>query len=80
MPPGTEAVRCTSCPTHCPQAVRQCVARVALPTAPMQCGTGLQEFRSLGSDRLGGPAHCRGSTTTPPLGGVVVHCRSSSAH
>ena len=34
LPPGSEAVHCRSCAAHCPQAVRRCIARVALPTAP----------------------------------------------
>ena len=34
LPPGSEAVRCRNCTVPCPQAVRQCVAGVALPTAP----------------------------------------------
>ena len=46
MPPGSEAVHCRSCTVHCPQAVRQCIAGVALPTAPGQCGGALQEFHS----------------------------------
>ena len=44
LPPGSEAVRCKSSTTHCPQAARQCIAGVPLPTAPRQCGSALQEF------------------------------------
>ena len=33
LPPGSEVVHCRSCTTHCPQAVRQCIAGVPLPTA-----------------------------------------------
>ena len=33
-PPGGVAVHCRSCTAQCPEAVRQCVARVPLPTAP----------------------------------------------
>ena len=33
LPPGSEVVHCRSCTTHCPQAVGQCIAGVALPTA-----------------------------------------------
>ena len=36
LPPGSEAVHCTSCTANCPQAVRQCFAGVAQPTAPRQ--------------------------------------------
>ena len=33
-PPGSEAVHCRSCTARCPQAVGQCIAGVALSTAP----------------------------------------------
>ena len=36
LPPGSEAAHCKSSTAHCPQAVRQCIAEVALPTAPGQ--------------------------------------------
>ena len=52
MPPGGEAVHCKSHTTWCLHAVRQCIAQVPLPTAPSECGTALQDFGSLGSDRL----------------------------
>ena len=35
-PQGSEAVHCRSCTAYCPRAVRQCIAGVALPTAPRQ--------------------------------------------
>ena len=38
------AVHSRSSTAHCPQAVRQCIAGVALPTASRQCGSALQEF------------------------------------
>ena len=44
LPPGSEAVRCRSTTAHCPQAVRQCIARVPLTTARRQRGSALQEF------------------------------------
>ena len=44
LPPGSVAVHCRSCTAHCPQAVRQCIAGVPLPTAPRQCGSALQEL------------------------------------
>ena len=44
LPEGSEAVHCRSCNAHCPQAVRQCMAGVALPTAPRQWGRALQEL------------------------------------
>ena len=36
LPPGSEAVHCKSSTARCPEAVRQCIAGVALPTAPGQ--------------------------------------------
>ena len=36
LPPGSEIGHCRSCAAPCPQAVRQCIAGVALPTAPGQ--------------------------------------------
>ena len=36
LPSGSEAVHCKSCTAYCPRAVRQCIAGVALPTAPRQ--------------------------------------------
>ena len=33
-----------SCTAHCPQAVGQCIAGVALSTAPRQWGSALQEL------------------------------------
>ena len=36
LPPGSEVVYCGRSTAHCPQAVRQCIAGVALPTAPRQ--------------------------------------------
>ena len=35
-PPGGVVVRYTSCTAHTPLAVRQCIARLPLPTAPKQ--------------------------------------------
>ena len=46
---------------HCPQAVRQSIAGAALPTAPRQCGSGLQEWHCPlppGSEAV----HCRSCT------------------
>ena len=34
--------QCRSSTAHCPQAVWQCIAGAALPTAPRQCGSALQ--------------------------------------
>ena len=42
LPAGSEAVHCSSSSPHCPQAVRQWIAGVPLPTG--QCGSALQEF------------------------------------
>ena len=64
LPPGSGAVHCRSWTAHCPKAVRQCVAGVALPTAPRQSGSALQEFDCplpQGSEAV----HCRSCT---------VHC------
>ena len=36
QPPDGVAVHCRTCTAHCPQAVRQCIVGVALPTAPRQ--------------------------------------------
>ena len=80
---------CNCSTAHRPQAVWHCIVGVALPTAPRHCGSALQEFRSLGSDRLLGRTprppswwalalqefHC-----PPPPGRVAVHCTSSTAH
>ena len=65
LPPSSGAVRCRSSTAHCPQAVRQCIARVALPAAPRQWGSALQELE----------LHC----PLPP-GSEAVHCRSCTAH
>ena len=65
LPPGSEAVHCRSSTAHCPQAVRQCIAGVALPTAPRQCGSVLQELHcplTQGSEAV----HYRGCTVRCP--------------
>ena len=36
LPPGSGAVHCRRSTAHCPQAVRQCIAGVALPAPPRQ--------------------------------------------
>ena len=66
--PSREAVHCNSSTAHCPrqrdsalhefQAVRCCLAGMALPIVPRQGGS--QELRFLGSDRL------LGRTPPPP--------------
>ena len=43
-PPGGVAVHCRSSTTQCPQALWQCIAGVALPTTPKQCGSALQHL------------------------------------
>ena len=56
LPLGSEVVQCRSCTAHCPEAmhcrictaycpraVRHCIAGVAVPTAPRQWGSALQE-------------------------------------
>ena len=79
LPPGNEAVHCRSCGVHCPQAVRQCIAGVALPTAPKQWGSALQEFHCPvppGSEVV----HCRSCSVHCPQGNEAVRCRSCTAH
>ena len=36
-------MHCRSCTADCPQAMRPCIAGVALPTAPRQWGSALKE-------------------------------------
>ena len=65
LPPGSEAVHCRRSTAHCPRAVRQCIARVALPAAPRQWGSALQEFHCPvppGSEAV----RCRSSTAHCP--------------
>ena len=65
LPPGSEAVRSRSSTAHCPrEAVRQCIAGIALPTTPRPWGTVSQEFHyplPLGSETVycsSCTAHC----------------------
>ena len=64
LPQGSEAVYSRSSTAHCPEALRQCIAEVALPTAPRQWGSALRK------------AHC----PLPPGSGAVycriscAHC------
>ena len=54
-------MHCRSSTAHCPGAVRQCIAGVALPTAPRQWGSALQELHCPlphGSEAV----HCRSCT------------------
>ena len=58
-------MHCRSCTVHCPQAVRQCIAGVALPTAPRQWGNALRELHCPlppGSEAV----HCRSCTAYCP--------------
>ena len=43
MPRGSEALQCKSSTAHCPQAERQCIVGVQLPSAPKQCSDALKE-------------------------------------
>ena len=62
---GSEAVHCRGCTVRCPKAVRQCIARVPLPTAPRQRGSVLQELHCpLLWDTEA--VHCRSSTAHCP--------------
>ena len=64
LPLGNAAVYCRSCTAHCPHAVRQFIAGIALPTAPGQCGNVLHELHCPlppGSEAV----HCKSCT---------VHC------
>ena len=63
--PGSAAVDCRSGTAHCPQAARQWIAGVALPTAPSQWGRALQELHCPlppGSEAV----HCRSCTAHCP--------------
>ena len=63
--PGSMAVHCTKSTAHCPQAVRQCIARSPLPTAPRQYRSALHEVHCPlppGSMAV----HCRNSTACCP--------------
>ena len=65
LTPGNVALHCRSCTAHCPQAVRQCIAGVAAPTAPRQWGRALQELHCplpQGSEAV----HCKSSTAHCP--------------
>ena len=65
MPPGSVAGHCKSCSAHCPQAVKQCITGVALPTAPGQCGSASQELHcQLPPGSVAG--HCRNCTAHCP--------------
>ena len=44
-PPASGATHCRSSTAHCPHAVRQCIARIPLPTTPRHCGGALQEVQ-----------------------------------
>ena len=66
LPAGSEAVYCRGSTAHCPQAMRQCNAGFALPTAPRQRSSALQQKRDL---------HC----PLPP-GSEAVFNRSCTAH
>ena len=65
-------MHCRSSTAPCPQAVRQCSAGVALPTAPRQCGSALQELHC--PPPPGPGAVCCRSTTAhcPRQGGSVL--------
>ena len=54
LPPDSVVVQSRSSTAHCPQAVRQCIAGVPLPTAPVrQCVAGNEAVRCRSST-----AHC----------------------
>ena len=62
---GSDAVRCRSPTAHWPQALWLCMTVIALPTAPKQCGTALQEFyRPLPPGSVA--VYCKGSTAHRP--------------
>ena len=65
-------MHCRSSTAHYPQVGRQCVAGIRLPTAPTQCGSALQEFRFLGSDRLLGRIPRPPSWWGPHIAGVPL--------
>ena len=87
-------MHCQRCTTHYPQAVWQCIAGDALPTAHKHCSSALQKVHCPlppGSEAV----HCTSSTAHYPQAvwqctqefhcplrpsSVAVHCRTSSAH
>ena len=77
MPPSSVVVHCKSCTAHCPQAARQCIAGVALPTAPKQCGIALQEFDCPLSP---GTEVVRCSSSAAHSLQAVRHCPLPTAH
>ena len=86
-PPSGVAVHCKNCTAHFPQAVRQCVARIALPTAPGRCGSALQELHvplPPGSQAVycswGDGESCPGSGRCPKSGPPAMHCHTAWAH
>ena len=87
--PRQVAVYCRTGTSQCPRVVRQCIAGVEPPNAPMQYDSPSQKSRSLGTYRLLGrtprpprrwACALQEFPRPPPPGGVAVHCRSSYAH
>ena len=75
-PPLREARYCRSCTAHCPQAVGQSIAGVALPTAPRQWGSALQELHCP-LPPSSGAVYCRRSTAHCPQ--AVRQCIAEAA-
>ena len=76
MPLGSEAVHCRRSTTHCPLAVRQYIAKVALPAVPPPRGSALQELHYPLPQAL---RHCIVGLSLPPSN-EAVYCRSCTAH
>ena len=79
LPQGSGAVQCRSCAAHRPQAVPQCVAGVALPTAPgagRRCIAGVPMPTA---PRQWGSALQEVRCPLPPCV-EAVHCGSFTAH
>ena len=75
-PPGNGVVYCRSCTARRPQALRQCSAIVALPTAPGQCGSVWDEFHC---SLPPGCAALYWRSCTAPLPGGSGRCNSCDA-
>ena len=81
MPQGSDAVYCRRSTAVCPQAVRQCIARVSLPAAPTHWESALKELNCPlppGNEAV----YCRRSTAHCPqaLGQCIAGGPLPTAH
>ena len=78
LPVDSAAMHCRGSTASYPRAVRQCIARVLLPTVPRKRGRALQEFRLMGRTPRP-PGLWAGALQEfhwpPSPGGVALHCR-----